>query len=91
MADSAPVYARVCPRPARGDLGTLLAFAGLKLLLLFAPVVPRTSEIKVDLMVLGFTLALSVVAVFCLTHPLAQIRGQLASADSWPGNAFHRC
>jgi putative ABC transport system permease protein len=57
-------------------LGTLLAFAGLKLLLLFAPdSVPRTGEIRVDLLVLGFTLALSVVAVFLFgLAPLAQIR-----------------
>ncbi len=57
-------------------LGTLLAFAGLKLLLLFAPdSVPRTGEIRVDLLVLGFTLALSVIAVFLFgLAPLAQIR-----------------
>src|SRR5258708_343670 len=57
-------------------LGTTLAFFGLKLLLLFAPdSVPRTGEIHVDLRVLGFTLALSVVAVFLFgLAPLAQIR-----------------
>jgi len=57
-------------------LGTLLAFVGLKLLLLFAPdSVPRTGEIGVDLLVLGFTLALSVLAVFLFgLAPLAQIR-----------------
>ena len=57
-------------------LGTLLAFVGLKLLLLFAPdSVPRTGEIRVDLLVLGFTLGLSVVAVFLFgLAPLAQIR-----------------
>jgi len=57
-------------------VGTLLAFFGLKLLLLFAPdSVPRTGEIHVDLRVLGFTLLLSVVAVFLFgLAPLAQIR-----------------
>ena len=57
-------------------LGTPLAFLGLKLLLLFAPdSVPRTGDIRVDLPVLGFTLALSVVAVFIFAlAPLAQIR-----------------
>jgi len=57
-------------------LGTTLAFFGLKLLLLFAPdSVPRTGEIGVDLRVLGFTLALSVFAVFLFAlAPLAQIR-----------------
>ncbi|MCM3901010.1 MAG: ABC transporter permease [Pyrinomonadaceae bacterium] len=57
-------------------LGTLLAFVGLKLLLLFAPdSVPRIGEIRVDLLVLGFTLALSVIAVFLFgLAPLAQIR-----------------
>jgi putative ABC transport system permease protein len=57
-------------------LGTLLAFAGLKLLLLFAPdSMPRTGEIHVELRVLAFTLGLSVVAVFLFAlAPLAQIR-----------------
>ena len=57
-------------------LGTLLAFFGLKLLLLFAPdSFPRTGEIHVDLRVLAFTLALSVVAVFLFgLAPLAQVR-----------------
>jgi putative ABC transport system permease protein len=57
-------------------LGTPLAFLGLKLLLLFAPdSVPRTGDIRVDLPVLGFTLALSVIAVFIFAlAPLAQIR-----------------
>jgi len=57
-------------------LGTALAFLGLKVLLLFAPdSVPRTTEIQVDLRVLAFTLALSVVAVFLFgLAPLAQIR-----------------
>ena len=57
-------------------LGILLAFFGLKLLLLFAPdSVPRTGEIRVDLLVLAFTLGLSVIAVFLFgLAPLAQIR-----------------
>jgi predicted permease len=57
-------------------LGTLLAFFGLKLLLLFAPdSVPRTGEIHVDLRVLAFTLGLSVLSVFLFgLAPLAQIR-----------------
>jgi predicted permease len=57
-------------------VGTLLAFFGLKLLLLFAPdSIPRTGEIRVDLLVLAFTLGLSVVAVFLFAlAPLAQIR-----------------
>src|SRR5258705_2853266 len=57
-------------------VGTLLAFFGLKLLLLFAPdSVPRTGEIHVDPRVLVFTLALSVIAVFLFgLAPLAQIR-----------------
>ncbi len=56
-------------------LGTLLAFVGLKLLLLFAPdSVPRTGEIRVDLVVLAFTLGVSVVAVFLFAlAPLAQV------------------
>jgi putative ABC transport system permease protein len=63
-------------------LGTLLAFAGLKALLLFVPdSVPRTGEIRVDLLVLAFTLALSVVVVFLFAlAPLAQIsEGNLAN------------
>jgi predicted permease len=57
-------------------LGVLLAFFGLKLLLLFAPdSVPRTGEIRVDLLVLAFTVGLSVIAVFLFgLAPLAQIR-----------------
>ena len=59
-------------------LGTPLAFLGLKLLLLFAPdSVPRTGDIRVDLPVLGFTLAGSVVAVVLFAvAPLIQIREQ---------------
>jgi putative ABC transport system permease protein len=57
-------------------LGILLAFIGLKLLLLVAPdSVPRTGEIRVDLLVLAFTLGLSIFAVFLFgLAPLAQIR-----------------
>ena len=57
-------------------VGTLLAFFGLKLLLLFAPdSIPRTGEIRVDLLVLTFTLGLSVIAVFLFAlAPLVQIR-----------------
>ncbi|PWT95653.1 MAG: permease, partial [Blastocatellia bacterium] len=56
-------------------LGIVLAFVGLKLILLFAPdSVPRTDEIRVDLIVLAFTLGLSVVAVFLFgLAPLAQV------------------
>jgi putative ABC transport system permease protein len=59
-------------------LGTPLAFLGLKLLLLFAPdSVPRTGDIRVDLPVLGFTLAVSAVAVVLFAvAPLIQIREQ---------------
>lgn len=59
-------------------LGTPLAFLGLKLLLLFAPdSVPRTADIRVDLPVLGFTFAVSVVAVALFAvAPLIQIREQ---------------
>jgi putative ABC transport system permease protein len=59
-------------------LGTPLAFLGLKLLLLFAPdSVPRTADIRVDLPVLGFTLAVSMVAVVLFAvAPLIQIREQ---------------
>jgi len=57
-------------------LGIVLAYFGLKLLLLFAPdSVPRTGEIHVDLRVLAFTLGLSTLAVFVFAlAPLAQIR-----------------
>ena len=56
-------------------LGVALAFAGLKVLLLFAPdSVPRTEEIGVGLPVLGFTIAVAVVAVFLFgLAPLAQV------------------
>src|SRR5690349_2855873 len=56
-------------------LGVALAFVGLKVLLLFAPdSVPRTDEIGVGLPVLGFTIAVAVIAVFLLgLAPLAQV------------------
>jgi putative ABC transport system permease protein len=56
-------------------LGVGLAIVGLKLLLLFTPdSVPRTGEIRVDLLVLGFTLGLSIVAVFLFgLVPLVQV------------------
>ena len=56
-------------------LGVALAFAGLKILLLFAPdSVPRTEEISVGLPVLVFTIAVAIVAVFLFgLAPLAQV------------------
>jgi putative ABC transport system permease protein len=59
-------------------MGLLLAFVGLKLILLFAPdSVPRTGEIRVDPTVLAFTLGLSVLAVFLFgLAPLLQLREQ---------------
>ena len=56
-------------------LGVALAFVGLKVLLHFAPdSVPRTDEIGVGLPVLGFTIAVSIVAVFLFgLAPLAQV------------------
>jgi putative ABC transport system permease protein len=56
-------------------VGIGLAFAGLKLLLLFAPdSVPRTGEIRVDLIVLLFTIGVSVLAVFLFgLAPLVQV------------------
>src|ERR1043166_3919861 len=56
-------------------LGVALAFVGLKILLLFAPdSVPRTEEIGVGLPVLGFTIAVAIVAVFLFgLAPLAQV------------------
>ena len=56
-------------------LGVALAFVGLKVLLHFAPdSVPRTEEIGVGLPVLGFTIAVSIVAVFLFgLAPLAQV------------------
>jgi putative ABC transport system permease protein len=56
-------------------LGVALAFVGLKVLLLFAPdSVPRTEEIGVGLPVLGFTIAVAILAVFTFgLAPLAQV------------------
>jgi len=56
-------------------LGVAFAFAGLRILLLFAPdSVPRTEEIGVGLPVLAFTIAVAVVAVFLFgLAPLAQV------------------
>ena len=56
-------------------LGVALALVGLKVLLLFAPdSVPRTEEIGVGLPVLGFTIAVAIVAVFLFgLAPLAQV------------------
>ncbi len=56
-------------------LGVALAFVGLKVLLLFAPdSVPRTDEIGLGLPVLGFTIAVSIAAVFIFgLAPLAQV------------------
>jgi len=56
-------------------LGVALAFAGLKVLLLFAPdSVPRTEEIGVGLPVLAFTIAVAIIAVFLFgLAPLAQV------------------
>ena len=56
-------------------LGVALALVGLKVLLLFAPdSVPRTEEIRVGLPVLGFTIAVAIVAVFLFgLAPLAQV------------------
>jgi putative ABC transport system permease protein len=56
-------------------LGVLLAFVGLKVLLLFAPdSVPRTEEIGVGLPVLAFTIVVAIVAVFIFgLAPLAQV------------------
>jgi putative ABC transport system permease protein len=71
-------------------LGTVLAFTGLKLLLLFTPdSVPRTSDIRVDLLVLAFTLGLSVVVVFLFAlAPLAQISEQ--NLANWIRGASQR-
>jgi putative ABC transport system permease protein len=56
-------------------LGIALAFAGLKVLLLFAPdSVPRTEEIGVGFPVLAFTIAVAIIAVFLFgLAPLAQV------------------
>jgi putative ABC transport system permease protein len=56
-------------------LGVAFAFAGLKILLLFAPdSVPRTEEIVVGFPVLAFTIAVAILAVFLFgLAPLAQV------------------
>src|SRR5262249_52745864 len=56
-------------------LGVALAFVGLKGLLLFAPdSVPRTEEISVGWPVLGFTITVSILAVFLFgLAPFAQV------------------
>src|SRR6185503_14559442 len=56
-------------------LGVGRVFKGKKVLLLFAPdSVPRTEEIGVGLRVLGFTIAVAIVAVFLFgLAPLAQV------------------
>jgi putative ABC transport system permease protein len=56
--------------------GTLLAFLGLKLIMTAAPdSVPRTGDVKIDLLVLAFTLGVSVLAVFIFAlAPMAQLR-----------------
>ena len=71
-------------------LGMVLAFGGLKLLLLFTPdSVPRTGDIRVDLLVLAFTLGLSVFVVFLFAlAPLAQISEQ--NLANWIRGASQR-
>jgi putative ABC transport system permease protein len=56
--------------------GVLLAYFGLKLIIVSAPdSVPRTGEIKIDLLVLAFTLGVSILAVFIFAlAPMAQLR-----------------
>ncbi len=56
-------------------LGITLAYVGLRVLLLFAPdSVPRAEEIGVGLPVLGFTIAVAVIAVFLFgLAPLVQV------------------
>src|SRR5215470_2160609 len=56
--------------------GVLLAQGGLKLMMAAAPdSVPRTGEIKIDLLVLAFTLGVSALAVFIFAlAPMAQLR-----------------
>jgi putative ABC transport system permease protein len=71
-------------------LGVVLAFVGLKVLLLFAPdSVPRTEEISVGLPVLGFTIAVAIVAVFLFgLAPLAQVSER--NLANWIRNAGQR-
>lgn len=56
--------------------GMILAQAGLKIITAAAPdSVPRTGEIKIDLLVLAFTLGVSILAVFIFAlAPAAQLR-----------------
>jgi len=56
--------------------GVLLAQGGLKLIIAAAPdSVPRTGEIRIDLLVLAFTLGVSTLAVFIFAlAPMAQLR-----------------
>ncbi len=62
--------------------GVLLAYLGLQLIIAAAPdSVPRTGEIKIDLLVLAFTLGVSVLAVFVFAlAPMLQLgEGNLAN------------
>jgi putative ABC transport system permease protein len=56
--------------------GVLLAQGGLKMIMAAAPdSVPRTGEIRIDLLVLTFTLGVSMLAVFIFAlAPMAQLR-----------------
>jgi putative ABC transport system permease protein len=56
--------------------GVFLAESGLKMIMAAAPdSVPRTGEIKIDLLVLAFTLGVSTLAVFIFAlAPMAQLR-----------------
>src|SRR5215475_7332779 len=58
--------------------GVLLARGGLKLIMAAAPdSVPRTGEIRIDLLVLAFTLGVSTLAVFIFAlAPMAQLSEQ---------------
>src|SRR5262245_23554972 len=56
--------------------GVMLAQGGLKMIMAAAPdSVPRTGEIRIDLLVLAFTLGVSMLAVFIFAlAPMAQLR-----------------
>ncbi|MBO0858402.1 MAG: ABC transporter permease [Chloracidobacterium sp.] len=56
--------------------GVFLAEGGLKMIMATAPdSVPRTGEIRIDLLVLAFTLGVSILAVFIFAlAPMAQLR-----------------
>jgi putative ABC transport system permease protein len=58
--------------------GVFLAQGGLKMIMAAAPdSVPRTGEIRIDLLVLAFTLGVSALAVFIFAlAPMAQLREQ---------------